>query len=63
MFGQFNALISFIGTDMGGDGFVFEVNPEGMIIGFNSDLSANVPRCNGVTVAIEPDRKIGMDLC
>jgi len=60
---QFNALLSFIGTDMGGDDLVFEVNSEGLCIGFNNDLSADGPRWDGVTIDIKADGEIGIDLC
>ena len=60
---QFNALLSFIRADMGGDGLVFEINGEGLCIGLNSDLSADGPRRDRVIIDIKPDGEIRIDLC
>lgn len=58
---QFDTLLSLIGTDMGGNDPVFEINRQGMGIGLHCDLSADGPRRDGVIVGIKADGEVGID--
>lgn len=48
---------------MGGEGFFFEIEGEGLMVGLDDDLLADSPGGHGVGVSIEAHGEIGVDLC
>jgi hypothetical protein len=60
---QFDPFSVLIGAGVGGDGFFFEIEGEGVRVGFDDDLFADGPRGYGVGVSIEADGEVGVDLC
>ena len=48
---------------MSGNGFIFEINGEGAVVGFDNDLFADGPGGHGVGIGIEADGKVGVDPC
>jgi hypothetical protein len=60
---QFDPFSVLIGAGVGGDGFFFEVDGEGLMVSLDDDLFAHGPWGHGVGVSIEADGEIGVDLC
>jgi len=61
--GQFDPFSVFIGAGVGGEGFFFEIEGEGLMVGLDDDLLADSPWGHGVGVSIEADGEVGVDLC
>jgi len=60
---QFDPFSVFIGAGVGGEGFFFEIEGEGVMVGLDDDLFADGPWGHGVGVSIEADGEVGVDLC
>jgi hypothetical protein len=60
--GQFDPFSVLIGAGVGGNGFFFEINGEGLMVSLDDDLFADGPWGHGVGVAIEADGEVGVDL-
>ena len=54
----FDSLLALPGAAVAGDGLVFEVDGEGLLIGLDDDLPADRPGRDAVGVAVEADGKI-----
>jgi len=61
--GQFDPFSVLIGAGVGGNGFFFEIEGEGLMVGLGDDLFADGPWGHGVGVSIEADGEVGVNLC
>jgi hypothetical protein len=55
--GQFDTFFAFVGSAVGGNDFVLEIDGEGAVVSFDNHLFVDGPRGHGVGICIEADRE------
>ena len=61
--GQFDTVFALIGSGVGGNDFVLEIDGEGAVVSFDNYLFVDGPRGHGVGICIEADGEVGVDPC